>query len=66
MPEFKNSGKGTLTFKFSDGETLVLEPGAVAWVEFGGRWCRLACWECGLADGSHHTWCGLWRQYEAS
>jgi hypothetical protein len=67
MAEIRNCGAKPLFFKFNDGEALVLEPGAVAFVDFSnGRTCRLACDDCGLADGSHHTWCGRWRPYEAS
>lgn len=64
--EFRNSGTGTITLKCQDGPDIVVGPGETRVVSLrDGKFYRLACWECGLADGSHHTWCPLWRAYTA-
>lgn len=64
--EIRNSGKGRVTLVRTNGPNIVIEPGQTAVIPIVGEPYRLACWECGLADASHHTWCPLWRPYEAS
>lgn len=66
--EFRNSSSTDVTLICADGgPNIVVRPGEARVVCLrGGKFYRLACWECGLADGSHHTWCPLWRAYEAS
>lgn len=63
--EIKNSGKGRVTLVRANGPSIVIEPGQTAVIPVDGLPYRLACWECGIADGTHHTWCPLWRAYEA-
>jgi len=66
--EFRNSSSKPITLVSDQGDKLVIAPGGgVVNVSFeNGRVWRLACDECGLADGTHHTWCPLHLPYEVS
>ena len=48
----------------ANGERVVLEPGESGVIKEGVVY-RVACNDCGLADGSHETWCPLWKPYDA-
>ena len=67
---FTNIGPGVLRIAMADGgPDLVLRPGECSGplaIGKDGRLGRVRCNECGIATGEHHTWCPLWRPYEAT
>lgn len=67
MAIISNSSDRPVKFRFDDdGAVLTIEPGGWVELDLTARVCRLCCWECGLSDGSHHTWCPLWLPYRGS